>query len=337
MSLIVFLYLLLGFAVLMYVALDGFDLGLGILYPWFQDEAQRDIMMRSISHVWDGNETWLVFGGVLLLAAFPLAYAQILSSLYLPIMLMLFGLILRGVAFEYRFKAHRSKRYWDLSFFIGSALAAFCQGVILGALVQGGQPSEHGYEFAWTSWFALVVGVSVMAAYALLACGYLLMKTRDKLAQRAAKLAQYLVFAVAAALAWVSLSMLLFNVEVSQRWLNSHYSLWLWPLPLLSVLLIGLLWVDLGRAQRQQLPLSRHARPFVYVLGLFLLAFIGLVVSLFPYIIPFEVTLYEAQSAESAQWFILPGILIFLPLVLGYTLWGYRIFSGKVEDYEQGY
>lgn len=331
MDLALFYYLLLGFAVLMYVVLDGFDLGLGILYPWFKSEAERDHMMRSISHVWDGNETWLVFGGVVLFAAFPAAYAGILATLYTPIIIMLIGLIFRGVAFEYRFKSHRSKPWWDLSFFLGSTVATFCQGAILGAVVQGVEagPGELG-ALEWLSPFSIFTGFALMVAYALLACCYLVMKSRDEIMARAAHLGRQLVLAIMAILVVVSLWTLLANTEVRTRWFDGLNFLFLLPLPLLSALFGWLLYRDLDGQPHE-------TRPFWLAVGLFLLGFIGLVVGLFPYLIPHQLTLWDARAPDSSLLFLLPGIFIFLPLICAYTLWGYRIFSGKVEDFEEGY
>nr|WP_067287177.1 cytochrome d ubiquinol oxidase subunit II [Marinobacterium profundum] len=331
MELAFFYFLLLGFAILMYVVLDGFDLGLGILYPWFDDESQRDHMMRSISHVWDGNETWLVFGGVILFAAFPLAYATILSTLYVPIMIMLIALIFRGVAFEYRFKAHRSKPWWDKAFAIGSSVAAFCQGLMLGALVQGVDANAiDASSLNWLSPFSVLTAFSVMAGYALLASCYLAMKSRGEIRDRAARLGRRLVIAVMVAMALVSLWTLMEAPEIRARWFDGYHLLLLSPLPLLSLGAGWLLFHDLGDKQHEQ-------RPFFLAVALFVLGFAGLVVGLFPYLVPRQLTFMQAQAPVSSLEFLLPGVLIFVPLICGYTFWGYRIFSGKVEDFEEGY
>jgi cytochrome d ubiquinol oxidase subunit II len=327
MELALFFYFLLGFAVLMYVILDGFDLGLGILYPWFETSEQRDTVMRSIAHVWDGNETWLIFAGVTLFAAFPLAYAQLLSHLYIPIMLMLFGLIFRGVSFEYRHRAERSKLWWDRAFFVGSALAAFSQGMILGALVQGAKVNGEGFELVWLTPFTLLVGLSVVAGYALLGSTYLIIKTRLPLAQQAARLGKTLLLIVVGALVMVSLLMVFANEPVFARWFNTYHLIWLAPLPILSAILAWKLYQNLDNIQS----LPRPQQPFWLAVGLFISAFAGLLISLYPYLIPFQLTLWQAQAPHSALAFVLPGVLIFLPLVLGYTLWGYKIFAGKLE------
>lgn len=329
-ELALFYFLLLGFGVLMYVILDGFDLGLGVLYPWFDGEGERDTVMRSISHVWDGNETWLVFGGVVLFAAFPAAYAHLLSSLYVPLVLMLVGLILRGVAFEYRFKSVRSKRVWDTAFFGGSTLAAMCQGMVLGAVVQGGEMVGEMFVLHWVTPFTIFTGLSVVAAYALLASCYLVLKTRGDLLVRAARLGRRLVVAMMVSLAIVSLWMLYSNEWVRTRWLEGLNALYLLPMPVLSAVFGFWLYRALDGNEC-------GARPFWLAVGLFVMGFVGLVAGLFPFLLPHQVTLWELHAPESSLWFALPGVLIFLPLVLAYTLWGYRIFAGKVEDFEEGY
>ncbi|MGC9387123.1 MAG: cytochrome d ubiquinol oxidase subunit II, partial [Hydrogenovibrio sp.] len=302
----------------------------GVLYPWFDGDEERDTVMRSISHVWDGNETWLVFGGVVLFAAFPFVYSHLLPSLYVPLILMLMGLILRGVAFEYRFKAVRSKRVWDAAFFGGSTLAAMCQGMVLGAVVQGGRMEGELFVLDWFSPFTIFTGVSVVAAYALLASCYLVLKTRGALLVRAARLGRRLVIVMMVSLVVVSLWMLYSNEWVRTRWLEGLNAFYLLPMPVLSALFGWWLYRSLNGEEC-------GAKPFWLTVGLFVLGFIGLVVGLFPYLMPHQFTLWEVHAPEASLWFALPGVLIFLPLVLAYTLWGYRIFSGKVEDFEEGY
>ena len=338
-----FYFLLLGFAILLYVLLDGFDLGIGILYPWFNTDAEHDHLMRSISHVWDGNETWLVFGGVILFGAFPLAYASITSMLYMPIMLMLIGLIFRGVAFEYRFKSTTSRNWWNRAFAIGSSLAAFCQGMMLGVIVQGVDATTTDLSaITWLSPFSLFTGVAVMAGYALLACTYLTMKSRGDLQQKAARFGQRLLIFVMLAMLLVSLWTLLQQAEIRQRWFGGWHTLLLMLLPVSAILAARLLYRDLGRVQRsfaRQQDVEQHheSRPFWLAASLFLLAFAGLVVGLFPYLLPRQLSFYSAAAPEASLLFMLPGVLIFLPLILGYTLWGYHIFRGKIEDFEEGY
>jgi cytochrome bd ubiquinol oxidase subunit II len=336
-------FLLLGFAILLYVLLDGFDLGMGILYPWFNTDTEHDHLMRSISHVWDGNETWLVFGGVILFGAFPRAYASITSLLYLPIMLMLIGLIFRGVAFEYRFKSFRSKHWWNRAFAVGSSLAAFCQGLMLGVLVQGVNTDHVTLNaLQWLTPFSLFTGVAVMAGYALLACTYLTMKSRGSIQQKAARYGQRLLLFVMLAMLLVSLWTLYLNPLVRNRWFGSYYSIFLLLLPLLTIVVARLLFRDLARVQRQfaaaaDINARHESRPFWLTVCLFLLAFIALVIGLFPYLLPHQLSFYTAAAPDSSLRFMLPGIVIFLPLILAYTLWGYHIFRGKVEDFQEGY
>jgi cytochrome d ubiquinol oxidase subunit II len=338
-----FYFLLLGFAILMYVLLDGFDLGIGILYPWFNSDAEHDHLMRSISHVWDGNETWLVFGGVILFGAFPPAYAAIASLLYLPIMLMLIGLIFRGVAFEYRFKSNTSRQWWNRAFAIGSSLAAFCQGLMLGVLVQGVDSSNIALSsLQWVTPFSLFTGLAVMAGYALLACTYLTMKSRGDIQQKAARYGQRLLLFVMLSMLLVSLWTLWLQPEIRQRWFGGTHTLLLMLLPLLALLAARLLFRDLGRVQRQfaadnDINRRHETRPFWLAASLFLLAFAGLVVGLFPYLLPRQLSFYAAAAPDASLSFMLPGVLIFVPLILAYTLWGYHIFRGKVEDFEEGY
>jgi len=343
MDLALFYFLLLGFAILMYVLLDGFDLGVGILYPWFNSDEEHDHLMRSVAHVWDGNETWLVFGGVILFGAFPAAYALLLSSLYLPIMLMLIGLIFRGVAFEYRFKSTTSKKWWSRAFSLGSTLAAFCQGLMLGALVQGvPADSISQSSLVLLTPFTLLTGFSVVAGYALLACAYLVMKSRGAIQHKAAQRGRALVWVVMLAMAMVSLWTALGSEQIWARWFGGWHALALLPLPLLAMMAARLLYRDLGRVRKshhlaQQVVEKHEDRPFWLAVSLFVLAFIGLLVSLFPALLPGQLSYQQAVAPDASLWFMLPGVLIFVPLILAYTLWGYRIFAGKVEDYEQGY
>ncbi|MCW8355570.1 cytochrome d ubiquinol oxidase subunit II [Marinomonas pontica] len=336
MDLAFFYFLVLGFAIFMYVLLDGFDLGIGILYPWFNQEGERDHLMRSISHVWDGNETWLVFGGVVLFAAFPAAYAGITSTFYLPIMLMLFALIFRGVAFEYRFKSETSRPYWDLAFSAGSAIAAFCQGMLLGSIVQGVPVGVDSLSsLHWLTPFSILTGFAVMAGYALLAACYLFMKSRGRIQDHAAKLGKRLLLITIFAMIIVSVWTVASQIDIRQRWFSGFNFLWLSPLPIITLVVAVLAWKDLNSHSAGII--HHESRPFWYAATLFLLGFAGLVVGLFPYLIPRQLTFMEAASPDSSLLFLLPGICIFVPLICAYTLWGYRVFAGKVEDYQEGY
>ncbi len=316
-----------GFGVLMYVLLDGFVLGLGILLPFAEDEPQRDHMMNTAAPIWDGNETWLVLGGAGLFAAFPKAYALILSSLYLPVLMMLVALVFRGVAFEFRFKARRSKFLWGIAFSLGSLCAAFWQGVILGAVVEGmplAQGKYIGGMFGFFSPFAMLTGAAVVFGYALLGACWLILKTEGGLQAIARTLARPLVLVVVVFMGLVSASLPFLNSRIMARWFEGGHFWWLSPVPLLVLLNAFALW----RAVMAQ---GRDARPFVLTLCFFGLGFAGLVLGLWPYLVPPSLTIWQAASPPSSQGFVLVGLVVLLPVILGYTWWSYRVFAGKVE------
>ncbi|GAB3736653.1 cytochrome d ubiquinol oxidase subunit II [Luteimonas pelagia] len=316
-----------GFGVLMYVVLDGFVLGLGILAPFAEDEAQLDHMMNTAAPIWDGNETWLVLGGAGLLAAFPKAYAVVLSALYLPVLLMLIALVFRGVAFEFRFKARRSKPAWGAAFALGSIFAAFAQGVILGALVEGMPLQEGKYvggAFAWFSPFSMLTGVAVVFGYALLGATWLILKTGGRLQAIARTLSRPLVLVVVAFMGLVSAWLPFLDSRLMARWFEDGNFWWLAPVPLAALGNAVWLW----RAAMRE---GRDATPFLLTLSFFALGFAGLVLGLWPYIVPPSLTLWEAAAPPSSQGFVLVGLVVLLPAILGYTWWSYSVFRGKVE------
>jgi cytochrome d ubiquinol oxidase subunit II len=321
-----------GFGILMYVLLDGFVLGLGILAPFSEDEAQLDHMMNTAAPIWDGNETWLVLGGAGLLAAFPKAYALILSSLYLPVLLMLVALIFRGVAFEFRFKAHRSKFLWGWAFAAGSLCAAFWQGVILGAIVEG-MPMQAGKYigglFGFFSPFSMLTGAAVVFGYALLGACWLILKTEGPLQRTARTLARPLVLVVVVFMGLVSAWLPFLSSKIMTRWFENGHFWWLSPVPVLVLLTAFALW----RAVMKQ---GRDARPFLLTMCFFLLGFAGLILGIWPYIVPPTLTIWQAASPPSSQGFVLVGLVVLLPVILGYTVWSYRVFAGKVEA-DSGY
>src|SRR6056297_1240773 len=290
-------YVLIGTAIFLYVLLDGFDLGVGILFPIAPSEQSRDRMMSSVAPFWDGNETWLVLGGGGLLAAFPLAYAVILPALYIPVIVMLLGLIFRGVAFEFRFKAHGGfRRVWDYSFHFGSLTAAFMQGVILGALVQGVEVAGRSYAggaFDWLNAYSLVTGVAVTAGYALLGGTWLVMKTEGETQAWAREIAVYTLVYQALFLAVVSISMPVMNPDIRELWFSVPNIFFLFPLPLASLVLLIIIWRDLHA--------GREYRPFFLSFGLFFTGYIGLAISIWPYIVPFAVTFRQAAAAPASQ------------------------------------
>lgn len=325
-------FFIIGFAVLMYVLLDGFVLGIGVLAPFARDEQDLDLMMNTAAPIWDGNETWLVLGGAGLLAAFPVAYSTALSGLYLPVLLMLIALIFRGVAFEFRFKATRAKRFWGGAFAAGSTVAAFAQGVILGAIVEGMPLRDGRYvegAFGWFSPFAMLTGVALVFGYALLGSTWLILKTEGRLQRVSRYMARPLVLVVVAFMGLVSAWLPFLDSRIMARWFDSGNFWWLAPVPALALVNALALW-------RVSLREGRDAMPFLLTLSFFVLGFVGLVLGLWPNIIPPDLTIWEAASPPSSQGFMLVGMVILLPAILGYTWWSYRVFAGKVAA-DSGY
>jgi cytochrome d ubiquinol oxidase subunit II len=315
------------FGVFMYVVMDGFDLGIGMLFPFVPDRHDRDVMMNTVAPVWDGNETWLVLGGAGLLAAFPLAYSIILSGLYLPLIFMLLGLIFRGVAFEFRFKALDHERHvWDKAFIGGSVTAAFFQGVALGAFLQGIPVTGRAYSggpLDWLAPFPLLSGVGVMIAYTLLGSTWLIMKTEGDLQQRMIDVARPFSLMLLGAIAVVSVWTPLTHPEVAARWFSFPNLLYFAPVPLLVG--VGLFWL------LRSLKGAPHRSPFVAALGLIFLGYTGMAISIWPNIVPPYITIWTASSPPQSQGFALVGTLFILPFILGYTVWSYYVFRGKVR------
>ncbi|HEX5340089.1 MAG TPA: cytochrome d ubiquinol oxidase subunit II [Gammaproteobacteria bacterium] len=319
--------IIIAVGVMIYVILDGFDLGIGILFPFARQHQHRDLMMNSVAPVWDGNETWLVMGGAGLLAAFPRAYAILLSGLYVPLMLMLTALIFRGISFEFRFKAHKSRFLWDIAFSAGSMLAAFCQGMTLGAVVQGVAVVDGHYgggPYDWLSPFTVLTGISVMIAYALLGSTWLIMKTEGELQARSYRAAKRLLIAMLIAIAAVSLWTPHIQPAIRERWFSLPNFYYLSQVPFITFLIAVGCWHELKRARRPR-------TPFFCSIGLFVLAYIGLIISIWPYIVPRTLTYQQAAAPASSQLFLLVGFAVVMPLILGYTVMGYRIFGGKTR------
>jgi cytochrome d ubiquinol oxidase subunit II len=320
---------LIGTAVAMYVILDGFDLGIGILFPFTKTERERDQMMNSVAPFWDGNETWLVLGGGGLLVAFPQAYAVIMPAFYLPVIVLLLALVFRGVAFEFRWVADTSKRYWNVAFAGGSTLASFCQGVILGGLIAGPKVENGvfaGGAFDWATPFAVVCGLGVVAGYALLGATWLVMKTDGAVAERARQQAKMLLLAVLGFMAVVSLWTPLAFPRIAERWFTLPNFLYLWPVPLVTAVTAYFAWRELEKG-------SEYA-PFLASIGLFLLGYLGLVISSYPYLVPPTLTVWQTAAAPASQLFMLVGTLVLLPVILGYTVLVYWLFRGKVREGE---
>jgi cytochrome d ubiquinol oxidase subunit II len=320
-------------SVLMYVLLDGFDLGVGILFPFAGSPAERDVMMDSVAPVWDGNETWLVLGGGGLMAAFPFAYAALMPALYFPILLMLMALILRGVAFEFRLRGRRrGKRFWTVAFATGSITATLAQGLVLGGFIQGVTLVDGrfaGGPFDWLTPYTLLVAVGLLAGYTLLGATWLIWKTQDELHGRARRWAWTATIAVAVLLLAVSIATLLVHPRIALRWgfeagaFDLNRLLELSPIPIVGA--AGLAVIALGLRQRS------HGWPFLGAFLVFLSGYLGLAVGFFPNIVPYDMTFRQAASPDNALALMLGGVAILLPAILGYTIWVYWVFRGKVS------
>ncbi len=318
---------LIVFALLAYVVLDGFDLGVGILFPFVQGEANRDKMMNSVAPVWDGNETWLVLAGGGLFAVFPLAYSIIMPALYIPIFLMLLALVFRGVAFEFRFKERGKSNFWDLAFAGGSTAAAFAQGMVLGGILEGiaiDGRSYAGGAWDWFSPFAILTGVSVVIGYALLGATWLVMKTDGEVQQKAERYAPRLLVLVLAAMVTVTAWTATLHEYFVERWL-------IWP-DRLYVIIVPLLVVYCAWALFDGLRNHKAAKPYLAAVGLFVVSYIGLVMSIFPYFVPPSITLWEAAAPDKSLQFLLVGSVVLIPTILAYTAYSYWVFRGKVGD-----
>ncbi|WP_137131400.1 cytochrome d ubiquinol oxidase subunit II [Rhizobium sp. FY34] len=322
---------LIAFAVLAYVVLDGFDLGVGILFPFFREKHDRDVMMNSVAPVWDGNETWLVLGGGGLMAVFPLAYATILPALYAPIIAMLLALIFRGVAFEYRWRTKRAERLWDWAFAGGSMVAAFSQGVALGALVQGIPVVNRAYAGGWWDWltpFSIVTGFAVLIGYALLGSTWLVMRTTGSLAERSRRYALISAIITVLAMGIVSIWTPFLKPEYLDRWFRFPGAIFsICVPPLVLGCLVSLIY---------GLNTKRDTRPFLSALALFVIAFIGIGISFYPYIVPTSVTIWDAAGPDESLLFLLVGAAVLIPAILAYTGYAYWVFRGKIDP-EEGY
>jgi cytochrome d ubiquinol oxidase subunit II len=320
---------LIATAVGLYVILDGFDLGIGILFPAARKEPERDQMMNSVAPFWDGNETWLVLGGGGLWVAFPQAYAVIMPAVYLPVIFMLLALIFRGVAFEFRWVARSSKGYWNFAFAAGSIVAAFSQGIVLGALLQGIEVQNGqfaGGPFDWLTPFSLLCGLGVVAGYGLLGATWLILRTEGTVATRSRDQAKMLLLAVLVAMAIVSLWTPLQIERIAERWFTLPNFLYLSPIPLVTALLAFMVWKWLND--------GRENAPFVGTIGLFLLGYAGIVISSFPYLVPPTLTIWNTAAAPSSQIFMLIGTVFLLPIILGYIVFVYWLFWGKIREGE---
>ena len=318
--------LILGAGIFFYVLLDGFDLGVGMLYNFMPDTRSRNLVMNAIAPVWDGNETWLVLGGVALLAAFPLAFAILIPALYFPILVMLLALVFRGVAFEFRFRDAEHKTFWDHGFFYGSLIATMAQGMMLGAFIQGFKVEGRvfaGGPLDFLTPFSVLTGIALVFGYGLLGAGWLVLKTEDDIQARARRYGRVCLAAVVIAIVVVSLWTPLANDAIFRRWFSWPNILILSPVPVATALVAWATWRALGGASQ--------SGGFIGAVGLFALSYIGITISLFPMIVPHHYTLMQAASPPGTQAFLLVGTLFLLPVILFYSGWSYWVFRGKVR------
>lgn len=320
---------IIAFAVLVYVILDGFDLGVGILFPFMPEKQDRDVMMNSVAPVWDGNETWLVLGGGGLFAVFPLAYAVVMPALYIPITLMLLALVFRGVSFEYRWRTERWRGVWDVAFAGGSLLAAFTQGIALGALVQGIEVADRAYAGGWWDWltpFSILTGIAVVVGYALLGATWLVMKTEGHLAQQMRRYALWLGGATLAFIGIVSILTPFQDPVYFERWFTGASMVWTLIVPALLGGSAFAMWHGLQN--------GHDATPFLAALAFFTLSFIGIGISFYPMIVPPGLSIHEAAAPDSSLAFALVGAVILIPIILLYTAYSYWVFRGKIDPAE---
>ena len=319
---------LIAFAVFAYVVMDGFDLGVGILFATVRHRSERDLMVTAVAPVWDGNETWLVFGGGGLFAVFPLAYATLLPALYMPLTGMLLALVFRGVAFEMRFRARNDveQTRWDRSFQWGSVAAAFCQGICLGTVVQGIKVEGRAYAGGWWDWltpFSVLTAAALVAGYGLLGACWLVWKCEGELQQQCRKVAVHLTWATLAFIGVVSLSMVVTNAAFRNRWFSLPAAFGTLIVPVALMMIAGVLF--------RSLRCGEHGKPFVCALGIFLLSYIGLLISLWPMMVPPSITIWQAAAPATTLKFLLVGAAVLIPVILCYTAFAYWLFRGKVQ------
>jgi len=317
---------ILALAVLFYVLLDGFDLGVGMLFGLAPDTPTRNLLMNAIAPVWDGNETWLVLGGIGLLAAFPLAFAIVIPAVQFPIALMLLALVFRGVAFEFRYRDRERKSFWDFGFCYGSLMATFAQGVVLGAYIQGFK--VDGRRFAGTSLdcftpFSMMTGAALVFGYGLLGACWLILKTEGEVQRQARRQARWCMVGVLGAIAIVSVWTPLADADIARRWFTWPNVAFFAPVPAVTAAIAVWQWRSLNDGS--------EAAPFLGTLGLFLMSYLGIAISLFPMVVPHRYDLWQAASSPSTQAFLLIGTVVLLPIILIYTAWSYWVFRGKVR------
>lgn len=318
---------ILAIAVLMYVLLDGFDLGVGILFFFRRQPEDRDLMIASVAPIWDFNETWLILGGGGLLAVFPLAFAIIMPAVYFPILIMLLGLLFRGVAFEFRDVPNAKRWIWDRAFHYGSLIATFAQGVVLGNFIEGFPVQGRAYSgtsWDWFSPFPLLTGLGLVVGYTLLGATWLYMKTQGDLQEWSRRMSRYALIGILLFIAMVSVWTPMVDERIAERWFSLPNLLYFSPVPVLTAAIAWLLWYALDK--------GRDVLPFLCAMGLFFLSFTGLIISLWPYVAPPSVTLWDAAAAPMSQQFLMVGTMFLLPVILLYVFWSYWVFRGKVRS-----
>jgi len=323
---------IIALGVFLYLLLDGFDLGIGLLFPFFDREGEREVMLNTVAPVWDGNETWLVLGGACLYGVFPLAYSTLLPAVYLPVIAMLCGLVFRGVAFEIRAKARRTQNLWDLAFILGSGTATFCQGVILGTLLQGIRVVDGrfaGDPFGWVSPFPVFCGLGLLVTYATLGCGWLVMKTDGDLQRRMRLMLKPSAAVLLAIIGVISLWTVLGQPSVAHRWFGGHNFVYFAPVPLLVLACV----IGIFRSADS----GHDARAFILMEAIIFLGYSGLLISIFPNIVPPALSIWAASAPRSSQIFVLVGVVIILPIILSYTALSYWVFRGRVRHGDEGY
>lgn len=314
---------LIAFAVIMYVLLGGFDLGIGIMSVFIRNAHERDLMVASILPVWDGNQTWLVLGGAALYGAFPLAFSTILPIMYIPIFIMVIALLFRGIAFEFRLKAIKTKFLWEICFFLGSLIAVIAQGFVLGTFVKGFNLTNAAH-YQWLNYFSLLCCIGLIFGYVLLGANYLIIKTEGNLQKKCYNISSKVQYLILIAFIAVSIVSPFLDSFIKERWFNPMNMPFLAILPLLTLMFFVMHWRALKKHQEHL--------PFWCVIGMFLMCYIGFIISSYPYIVPREITYEQAASDSSALAFMLVGALIMLPILLYYTYHAYSVFRGKVTE-----
>lgn len=316
---------IIAFGVILYVLLGGFDIGIGIMSIFFRKQDERDLIISTILPVWDGNQTWLVFGGAALYGAFPAAFSEILPLMYLPILLMVIALLFRGIAFEFRLKAIETRTLWDTCFFIGSLFATIAQGLILGNFVQGFNQYTNLSEnyLILVNPFGIACALGLIAGYVLLGADYLIIKTTGNLQNKCYRIATKMQYVIFLGFIMVSIWSPYLDTSIKQRWFDPNNMPYLAILPILTILLFML--------HRYALQKRYEYLPFWCVIGMFLMCYIGFIISIYPYIVPRKITYLDAAASDASLLFMLVGASIMLPILLFYTFYSYHIFKGKVK------